>query len=288
LKPASFEYRRVYDVDEAVGHLAELGDDAKILAGGQSLVAMMNFRLARPAALIDINRVPGLDYLRRDGAALRIGALTTHRTLETTREPAVMDGFAVLGRAARWIGHYPIRARGTFGGSIAHADPAAEWCLLAVLLNAEIVASGPRGQRSIPAERFFESFLSTSLEPDEMITEVVFSRAAPCAAVSEFSRRQGDFAIVAAAASLEMDATGSCCQAAIALAGVDAIPIRVPAAETVLVGVSPGAEAFREAAEIAATEVSPAGDIHASTDFRRHLVRVLLQRALCEAYGDVR
>lgn len=288
MKPASFEYRRAYDVDEAIGHLAELGDDAKLLAGGQSLVTMMNFRLARPAALIDISRVPGLSYLRRDGSALRIGALTTHRTLETTREPAVTDGYAVLARAARWIGHYPIRTRGTFGGSIAHADPAAEWCLLAVLLNAEIVATGPKGQRSIPAERFFESFLSTSLAPDEMVTEVVFLQPAPLAALSEFSRRQGDFAIVAAAVSLELDTTGSCRTASVALAGVDAVPIRVPAAEAALAGASPGAEAFREAAEIAASEVSPAGDLHASTDFRRRLVRVLVERALCEACGDAR
>src|SRR5262245_6609340 len=138
LKPASFTYHRVGSVPEAIALLAELGDEAKILAGGLSLVPMMNFRLARPTALVDVTRIPDLAYLRADGAGLRIGALTTHRVIETTTDPAVLASFGVLPRAARWIGHYPIRARGTFGGSIAHADPASEWCLLALLLGAQI------------------------------------------------------------------------------------------------------------------------------------------------------
>jgi aerobic carbon-monoxide dehydrogenase medium subunit len=133
VKPAPFAYHRAHSVEETVGLLAELGDEAKILAGGLSLVPMMNFRLARPAALVDVTRIDGLSYLRADPAdGLRIGALTTHRAVETNRDPAVSDGFGVLARSARWIGHYPIRARGTFGGSLAHADPASEWCLLAV------------------------------------------------------------------------------------------------------------------------------------------------------------
>ncbi len=159
MKPAPFAYHRAHSVAEAVALLAELGDEAKILAGGLSLVPMMNFRLARPTALVDVSRIDGLSYLRAAPAGadpaspadptmpvgLRIGALTTHRTVETARDPAVLNGFGVLPRSARWIGHYPIRSRGTFGGSIAHADPASEWCLLAVLLAGRIVLTGPAG-----------------------------------------------------------------------------------------------------------------------------------------------
>src|SRR5579872_809229 len=181
VKPAPFAYHRARSVDEAVALLAELGDEAKILAGGLSLVPMMNFRLARPSALIDVTKITGLSYLRADGSGLRIGTLTTHRTVETSRDPAVMAGFGVLPRSARWIGHYPIRARGTFGGSIAHADPASEGCLLALVLQ------GPAGQRVLPAAEFLQGFYTTAAEPDEMITEVWFPRPAPRAALSEFA-----------------------------------------------------------------------------------------------------
>ena len=142
---------------------------------------MMNFRLARPTALVDVSRIKGLSYLRADeNDGLRIGALTTHRTVETSRDPAVLSDFGVLPRSARWIGHYPIRSRGTFGGSIAHADPASEWCLLAVLLAARIVLTGPDGQRTVPAAEFFEGYYSTAAGPDEMITEIWFpSRPGP-------------------------------------------------------------------------------------------------------------
>jgi carbon-monoxide dehydrogenase medium subunit len=150
VKPAPFAYHRARSVDEAVALLAELGDEAKILAGGLSLVPMMNFRLARPSALIDVTRITGLSYLRADGDGLRIGALTTHRTVETSRDPAVTGGFGVLPRSAHWIGHYPIRSRGTFGGSIAHADPASEWCLLAVLLDAQVILIHRRSMHVFP------------------------------------------------------------------------------------------------------------------------------------------
>src|SRR5215471_12574163 len=136
LKPASFAFHRASSVPEAVALLGDLGDEAKILAGGLSLVPMMNLRLARPSALVDVTRIPGLSYLRPAADGLHIGALTSHRAIEMTRDPAVVAGYGVLPRSARWIGHYPIRARGTFGGSIAHADPASEWCLLALLLEA--------------------------------------------------------------------------------------------------------------------------------------------------------
>src|SRR5207302_3640680 len=186
--PASFAYHRPGSVPEAVALLAELGDEAKILAGGLSLVPMMNFRLARPSDLVDVTRIPGLSYLRADGDGLRIGALTTHRAIETSTDPAVLADFGVLPRAARWIGHYPIRSRGTFGGSIAHADPAAEWCLLAVLLGAEVVLAGPRGPRTVPAAEFFQGYYTTAADPDEMVTELRFPRPGRKAALIEFAQ----------------------------------------------------------------------------------------------------
>jgi aerobic carbon-monoxide dehydrogenase medium subunit len=280
MKPAPFAYHRAYDVRGAVELLTQLGDDAKLLAGGQSLVAMMNFRLARPSALVDLGRIDGLRYVKRDGPALRIGALTTHHAVE--REGRLADGFAVLPRAARWIGHYPIRTRGTVGGSIAHADPTAEWCLLAVLLDAAIVAEGRQGRRTIPAQEFFQGIFTTALRPDEVIIELVFPKPAPNAALTEFARRRGDFAIVAAAVRLDL-AGDTCRGAQVALGGVDATPIRVPDAERVLAGAAPGPESFAEAAEVAARVIDPGSDAHGSASYRRTLTRTLLVRALQEA-----
>lgn len=280
MKPASFEYHRAHDVRGATELLAELGPDAKLLAGGQSLVSMMNFRLARPEALVDVRRVDGLRYLQADGDALRIGALTTHRAVETSTE--LPGSFQVLPRAARWIGHYPIRTQGTIGGSLAHADSTAEWCLLAVLLGAEIAVRSTRGERTIEAEDFFHGFLTTALEPDEMIVEVRFPRPAPHAALTQFARRRGDFAIVAAAVSLDV-ADGRCRGGRVALGGVDAVPIRVPAAEAVLADVDLGAEAFTACAEAAAAAVEPGEDAHGSPEYRRKLTRALVFRACQEA-----
>jgi aerobic carbon-monoxide dehydrogenase medium subunit len=280
MKPAPFVYHRAYDVRGAVELLTELGDDAKLIAGGQSLVAMMNFRLARPSALVDLGRIDGLRYVKRDGDALRIGALTTHHAVEMDRTLA--DGFAVLPRAARWIGHYPIRTRGTVGGSLAHADPTAEWCLLAVLLDAEIVTAGRQGRRAIPARDFFKGIFTTALRSDEVIVEAVFPKPVRNAALTEFARRQGDFAIVAAAVSLDLSGN-TCREAKVALGGVDATPIRVPEAERVLNGATIGPAPFAEAAEVAAREIDPASDAHGSSAYRRTLTRTLLVRALQEA-----
>src|SRR5690606_38942614 len=195
---------RAYTVDEAVALLAELGDDAKVIAGGQSLVPMMNFRLARPGALVDINPVAGLDHVVREGDTLRIGALARHRAIETTRDPGVHGGFGVLPRAARWIGHYPIRCRGTVGGSIAHSDPTAEWCLLAVLYDATVVLQGPSGRREVAAADWFTGFLTTSAEPDEVVVETRFHRPRSHGALTEYARRKGDFAIAAVAVAFEL------------------------------------------------------------------------------------
>jgi CO/xanthine dehydrogenase FAD-binding subunit len=275
VKPAAFTYHRAYDVDETVALLSELGDDAKILAGGQSLVAMMNFRLARPSALVDITRIAGLDYLRRDADGLRIGALTTHRAVEKAK----VDGFEVLSQAARWIGHYPIRCRGTFGGSIAHGDATAEWCVLAVLLDAVVVLQGPNGRRAVPAVMFFHGFFMTETQPDEMIVEVHFPKPAQHAALTEFSQRKGDFAIVAAAARLDL-ADGEVLTSRIVLGGVGEKPVVV---EADLAGRPVNAETWRTAGEAAAAQVNPPSDGHGSAEYRKKLTATLVARALAEA-----
>jgi aerobic carbon-monoxide dehydrogenase medium subunit len=278
MKPASFEYHRVDSAEEAVERLVELGEDAKVLAGGQSLVPMMNFRLVRPPALVDVSRVGELDYVRREGEELRIGALTLHETVERLDGEAA-QGYAVLREAARFVGHFPIRARGTFGGSIAHADPSAEWCMLARLLDATVIARGPDGAREIAAEDFFLGFFTTSLEPDELVTEVRFAAPPGRATIEEFARRHGDFAIVAAAVALDLDGD-KCGRARIVVGGVDEVPVRPGEAERTLEGAVLEPEAIAEAAAAAAREVDPSGDIHGSADYRRHLTGVLVRRAL--------
>jgi len=285
MKPAPFTYHRAHSADEAVSLLAELGDEAKLIAGGQSLVAMMNFRLARPAALIDVSRLSELRYVRADSGALRIGALALHRDLEQLAEPDLLSGFGVLPRAAKYIGHYAIRAAGTFGGSIAHADPAAEWCMTALLFDAEIVARGPAGDRVIAAEQFFQGFLETDLQPDEMIVEVRLPASRPHAAISEFARRHGDFAIVAAAAAVDL-AGGTCQDARVVLGGVAGTVQRAREAEAALVGSGLSAEAIAAAGAAAAAAADPPDDIHGSAEYRQHLVQVLVGRALREAISD--
>jgi aerobic carbon-monoxide dehydrogenase medium subunit len=280
VKPAPFVYHRARDVDEAVALLAELGDEAKILAGGQSLVPMMNFRLARPSALVDVSRIPGLSYLRAGDDGLHVGALTPHRVVETSRDPAVLAGYGVLPRSARWIGHYPIRVRGTFGGSIAHADPASEWCLLAVLLEATVVLQGPAGRRTVPAAGFFEGYYSTSADPGEMIVETWFPRPARRAVLTEFAQRQGDFAIVAAAVSLDL-AEGACRSVRVVLGGVGSLPVVADLAD--LAGQPATAETWAAAGELAAAQVDPPSDGHGSGEYRKKLTATLVSRALAEA-----
>jgi CO/xanthine dehydrogenase FAD-binding subunit len=286
VKPAPFDYHRVDTVEAAIERLQELGEDAKVLAGGQSLVPMMNFRIVRPPALVDVSRIPDLDYLARDGDVLRIGALSVHRAVETAGDD-LLDGFGVLKAAAPFVGHFPIRARGTFGGSIAHGDPSSEWCMLARALDAEVVARGPEGERTIPAADFFLGFFTTALEPGELLTEVRFPRPVRRAALEEFARRHGDFAIVAAAVAVEGE-DGRCERAAVVVGGVDEVPLRVEAAERVLAGSDLSPAAIEEAAQTAAKEVEPSGDVHGSADYRRKLTAVMVRRALTRAVADGR
>jgi aerobic carbon-monoxide dehydrogenase medium subunit len=280
VKPAPFAYHRAHSVGEAVAQLAKLGDEAKILAGGLSLVPMMNFRLARPSALIDVTRIAGLSYLRVDDRGLRIGALTTHRTVETTCDPAVVSNYGVLPRAARWIGHYPIRSRGTFGGSIAHADPASEWCLLAVLMQARVVLKGSAGEREVPAAEFFQGYYTTTASPDEMITELWFPRPDPSAVLTEFAPRQGDFAVVAAAVSVDLD-NSNCRSGRVVLGGVGPQPVQVDTAA--LAGQPAGPDTWQAMGEHAAGQIDPPGDTHGTSEYRRRLTATLVSRALAEA-----
>lgn len=286
MKPAAFTYHRARDIEGATRLLAELGDEARLIAGGQSLVAMMNFRLARPHHLVDIGGLAGLDGLSTaaDGS-LHIGALTTHHAVEIARQDVLGAGFAVLRDAMRWIGHLPIRTRGTVGGSLAHADATAEWCLLAVLLDAVLVARGPSGERRIDAADFFQGYYTTALEPDEMLTGIVFPRPAPHAALTEFAERRGDFATVSAAVDLELAPDGRTVRAGrVALGGVAPLPVRVPEAEEVLGrGEDAGPELFAACAEAAARAVDPPSDSNGSAHYRRGLTRTLVARACEEA-----
>jgi carbon-monoxide dehydrogenase medium subunit len=266
--------------------LTQLGDDAKLLAGGQSLVAMMNFRLVRPSALVDVKGIPDLQYVEPDGEGLKIGALTPHRWVEVMEDPDVLEGFSVLKKAARWVGHYPIRTLGTFGGSIAHADPSSEWCLLATLLDAEMVAVGPGGERVIPASEFFQGFFMTALEPDEMVVEVRFPEPAPHAALQEYARRAGDYGIVVAAVSLNVEG-GECRSARVVLGGVSDVPQRIPEAERVLGGATVGEEVFEEAGQAAAKVIDPPSDVQGTAEYRRDLSATLVKRALTEATSKV-
>ena len=285
MKPARFDYHQVRSVKEAVSALDRYGYDAKILAGGQSLVPAMNFRLARPAVLVDINNLGELDHITDEGDTLRVGSLVRHVTFE---QP-VVDG--PLGRlltmAAHYVGHLPIRVRGTFGGSLAHADPAAEWCVIAMLLDAEMVAANLAGSRTIPASGFFHTVFTTDLGPDELLMETRLQKLGPATKVGfqQFSRRAGDFALAMAATALETR-DGEVSDVRIALGAVSDRPVRATGAEDYLRGEPANVDTFTRAAEVAAQEVDPLEDIHGSAGYRRDLVRALTRRALEQALAQ--
>ncbi len=283
MKPAPFDYVQAESVEHALTLLAEHGDESKILAGGQSLIPMLNLRLARPCVLVDIGGLHELRGADELGQGLQCGSLLTHHELALGRHPA-LRGYRALADAAALIGHYPIRTRGTLGGSVAHADNASEWCLMALVLDAVIIAAGPGGMREIPAAEFFLGFFTTALRPDELIIGIRFPRPAAATRLEEFARRSGDFAIVAAAADLIVE-SGACRQARVALGGVAASAVRVPAAEAVLEGLrlddARGWQAaIREAAHICSARTDPPSDIHGSAAYRRRLTVVLTERAL--------
>lgn len=284
MKPPIFDYYRASSVEEAVEMLTSLGEDAKLLAGGQSLVPLMAFRLARPTALVDINPIKELSYIRREDETLVIGALTRHRQIERCTDRAALEGFELLPRTATWIGHDPIRTRGTFGGSLAHADPSAEWCMLALLFDAEVVAQGVSRTRVIPAAEFFQGFFTTALMPDEVLVEVRLHRPVQHASVQELARRRGDFAIVAASVALESE-DGVCRSGRVALCGVGPTPLRAVEAEAALKGATLNEDTFERVGRLAAGSVDPPSDVHASAEYRREMAALMVQRALRDAVG---
>jgi aerobic carbon-monoxide dehydrogenase medium subunit len=284
MKPARFEYHRAEGVEHAIELLARYGGDAKVLAGGQSLVPLLNFRLARPAALVDVNRIAALAYIREDDGTVAFGAMTRQRTIEFS--PVVAARLPLLREATRWVGHLPIRSRGTIGGSIAHADPSAEYPAVLTALDGEVIVQGPRGRRTVKPGHLFETYLTTSLAPDELLVEVRLPAMPPGAgyAFEEFARRHGDFAIVGIAAMVAR-ASDRRVTARLASAGAGPVPVRLRAAEEILERDGLGDAALEAAAARAAELVAPDSDIHASADYRRHLTRVLTLRALKRAVG---
>jgi carbon-monoxide dehydrogenase medium subunit len=284
MKPASFEYHAPASVDEALALLRRYASNARVLAGGQSLIPMMNFRLAAPAAIVDINRIPGLAYIEAEGAVVRIGAMTRQRAIEFSA--LIAEKLPLLREAIHHVGHLPTRSRGTIGGSIAHADPAAEIPMVLQALEGEVVARGPQGERRIKAADLFRDALTTSLTSDEIITEVRLPAMPSGAgyAIEEFSRRHGDFAIAAIAVMLVRDGS-RCTKARIATAGISSRSIRLRAAEQILEDAGLSEPTFEQAAAKAAELVQPLADQNASAEYRRHLTSVLTHRALRRAAG---
>jgi carbon-monoxide dehydrogenase medium subunit len=278
MKPAAFEYHAPKTLAALLDLLAAHAQTGKILAGGQSLVPVMNFRLARPEQLIDINEVRELDYLRAEGETLRIGALTRHAAFHQPVVPGPTG--ELLSRVVRHIAHYPIRTRGTFCGSIAHADPASEWCLVARTLEAQIVARSKRGERVLPAAGYFQGTFATTLEPDEVITEVRLPvlDAAWRTGFYEFSRRAGDFALAMTAVALKCD-SGKVREARIGIGGVEDRPSRCDVAEKMILN----GGSLEEASKSVSAAVEPLEDLHADAPYRRDLVRTTTQRALEQA-----
>ena len=287
MKPPKFDYHAPTTVEQALELLGRYGGDAKLLAGGQSLMPLLNFRLSRPAALVDLNRIPSLVYIKEADGQVRFGAMTRQRTIEFS--PVVQARVPLLREATKLVGHLPIRTRGTIGGSIAHADPSAEYPTVLTALEGEVVARGPKGERVIKAKDLFRTYLTTSLTPDEILVEVRLP-AMPMGAgyaLEEFARRHGDFAIVGIAAVV-VKAGARCTLARLATAGTGPVPVRLRAAEEILERDGLGDAAIEAAARRASELVSPDADIHASADYRRHLTGVLTKRALKRALGVAR
>lgn len=280
MKPAAFVRHVPKTLDEALKILAQVApQDGRVLAGGQSLVPIMAFRLAKPAHLVDINEVAGLDRIASEGMTLSIGACVRHAAFHKS----VVDNplGALLTEVARHIAHYPIRMRGTFCGSLAHADPASEWCLVAATLDATMVAKSTRGERLIAASDFFQGIMSTALDEDDLLAEVRIPLLASDAkfGFNEFNRRAGDFAMAAALVSYRLQ-DGKIVDARVGVGGAEPCPRRIAEAETALNGKTPSDAIFRTAAEAAANAVEPLEDHQTTGEYRRDLVRAVVRRAL--------
>lgn len=278
--PDRFEYFAPKTVPEAIGLLQRYGPEAKVLAGGHSLIPLMKLRLAAPRYLVDLNRIPRLAYIEEDAAVLRIGALTRHGDLETS--DLVRARYPLLADAARVIADPLVRNLGTIGGSLAHADPAGDWGAAMLAARAEIVATGPRGARTIPIDGFFVDTFTSALEPDEILTEIRVPKPqrGSGGAYLKLERKVGDFAIAAVGVSLGLDGRGTCGDVGIGLCNVGPTSLRAKRAENALQGQKPDDAAVAKAAAAAAAESDPVGDLRGPAEFKRDMVRVLTARAL--------
>ncbi len=284
MKPAPFDYYAPTALDEALSILAEHGDDAKLLAGGQSLMPMMNMRLATPQVVVDINRIAGLDGIAQtSGGGMAIGAMARQRTIERSGE--VRQGNPLLADAMPLIGHFQIRNRGTIGGSVVHADPAAELPAVLLALDAELVLRNAERERIVPADAFFETFLTTVTEVDELLTEIRLPAWSSAWGwdIQEVSRRQGDFALVGSVAMVQVDDAEMCQAARLVLFGVGETPVRVHDAESRLIGQQLDDALLEEVAGIVADALEPEGDIHASAIYRKEVGGVMARRTLQQA-----
>jgi len=289
MKPAPFEYFAPLELQEALDLLERYGDEAKILAGGQSLMPLMNLRLARPGLIIDINRLSSLDTITATPeGGLTIGALTRQRALE--RSKIVQEQNPILAAAMPLIGHFQIRNRGTIGGSLVHADPAAELPAVSLLLGAEFLLRSKSAVRVVPAAEFFLSYLTTAIRPAELLTEIRLPKwpSGEAWAVQEIARRKGDFALIGVALRAELDAEETMQKAVIVMFGVDSKPLRMERAEAILKGRRISEAFLRELSGVVAEELEPDSDIHASAAYRKEVGGVLVRRALESALAKVK
>jgi CO/xanthine dehydrogenase FAD-binding subunit len=280
LKPAPFDYLAPQSLQEALLALRDHGADARMLAGGQSLVPLLNLRLTKPKVLVDLNGIAGLDTIRETAAGLSIGAMTRQSGVE--RSSLAQEKCPILAEAIRHIGHVAIRHRGTIGGSLVHADPAAELPAVALALDARFAAVRDGIDRIIPAEAFFVDYLTSALGPDEILREIVFPFVRPSSgyALEEFARRHGDFAVAGVVALVDLDEAGGIADPRLALFGVAPTPVRARKVEAALIGRQPHVRLFRDAAALLEGVLDPPGDIHASSAYRRRAAAVLAARAL--------
>ena len=280
MKPAAFKYLAPESCEEALSLKARYGDDARFLAGGQSLVPAMNFRLAQPAIIIDINRIASLAAIEDDVGALRVGALARYRALQ--RSPAVARRQSLIHEALPHVAHPQIRNRGTLGGNLAQADPASELPAVIVALNARLRVRSQKGERWIAARDFFVGTLTTALAGDEMLVEIELPAMAPRTGTAflEVARRRGDYALVGVAAMVTLAPDGACAAARLAYCGVGATPMAAPQAARTLAGRRIGDAEIRDACAQVPREIEPFGTVHASREFQIHLARVLTERAL--------
>jgi len=281
--PASFEYLRPKTVSEAIGLLQQHGDEAKILSGGQSLIPMMKLRLARPPYLIDINRIPGLSYVKEEGGYLKIGGLTREAELEAS--PVVRSKYSIIVDTAHVIADPQVRNLATVGGNLAHGDPANDHPATMLALGAQVVATGPKGERIIPVENFFLSLFSTALKPDEILTEIRIPIPPPRSGGAYFKleRKVGDFATAAVAVQITLDDQGVCQKAGIGLTNVGPTPVKARKAEDFLRGKKLDDADIKQAAQLAADESAPTADLRGPVEYKKGMVKELAKRALSRA-----